>query len=567
MSETPFADSEASFARSAGRTLAIYGIAAVFLLVVLMVGLQALAGLVGSSNEAARAFNEENNSISITLRSEPPQLDSTIATDAISGKILGHVMEGLLRMNLKDQLEAAIAHKWEVTETHATFWLRDDARWSDGKPITADDFVFAWRTVIDPKNASEYAAFLFPIKNAKAINQDGMAVEQLGVSAPDPHTLVVELERPIAIFDKMVTFVTYLPVRQDFYEATNGRYGADADQLVYSGPFMITSWVHGSTLSMKRNPYYWDQERIHLDGINVAYITPDATAKLNFFKDEKVAFAELLAENLENAQAEGWHIQRAADGSAFFLEFNHRPGHVGTNWHFRRALQLTLDMDELIFKVTKLPGYIPGRSLFPGWLNGINDKFRKEYPAPPQHIDFDEARKHLEIAKQELGIDEFPPLALLSGDTPVAKIQAEWLQETLKRRLGIDLKIDTQIFKQRLAKMTAGEFDMVLSGWGPDYDDPLTFGDLFASWNPNNRGRYANAELDEYITTAQNSIDQQLRMDSFGKIQQHIFDQAAILPMYEREVTYVVHPRVKNVKRRVIGPDTDFTYAYIAAEE
>ena len=142
-------------------------------------------------------------------------------------------------------------------------------------------------------------------------------------------------------------------------------------------------------------------------------------------------------------------------------------------------------------------------------------------------------------------------------------MQSEWVQQTLKTKLGISVKIDKQIFKQRLAKMTSGDFDLVLAGWGPDYNDPLTFGDLFASWNKNNRGQYNSPELDALIDIAQSRLQPAARMRAFGDIQQHLIDQAVVLPMYERGVTYVVDPRVRQLKRRVIGPDPDLSRAYI----
>ena len=564
MPNTQHADNEANFASTAGRQLLVFALMAVLAVGALMWALQALAGIVGSSTEAAKAIDRDTNTITIAIREEPPQLDTTISTDASSGMILGHVMEGLLRMNYNDELEAAIAHKWEVTDTHATFWLRDDAKWSDGKPVTAHDFIFSWTTGLLPEVASEYAFLLYHIKNGRAVNEGELPPSALGLSAPDDLTLVVELERPVPFFDKMVSFVTYMPVREDFYKSTEGRYGSDAWELLYNGPFMITQWVHGSSLMLEKNPHYWDADRVQLDRINVAYITSDATATLNFFKDEKIAYTTLLAENLDAALEERWHIKRQQDGTVFYLSFNHRPGQITANKNLRRAMQLVMDMDELVYKVTKLPGYKPGQSLFPEFLTGVKDSFRKEYPAPELVLDRQKALEYLELAKQELGVEEIPPLVLLSGDNPVSNIQSEWVQASLKRHLGLDIRIDKQIFKQRLAKMTAGEFHMVLAGWGPDYDDPLTFGDLFTSYNLNNRGRYASEQMDSYVEAAQATIDAEERMELFAKIQQLIFDDVVILPMYERGVTYVVHPELKKVKRRIIGPEVDFTYSYIA---
>jgi len=152
---------------------------------------------------------------------------------------------------------------------------------------------------------------------------------------------------------------------------------------------------------------------------------------------------------------------------------------------------------------------------------------------------------------------------LLSGDSPVATKLAEYYQSQLKQNLGLELRIDAQIFKQRLAKMTSGTFDMVLAGWGPDFDDALTFADLFASWNLNNRGRYANPEIDRLVAVAQESIDPQVRMQAFGDIQQILFDDVVILPDYERGKVYVSDPRVKDMVRRAVGPDPDYSRAYL----
>ena len=178
-------------------------------------------------------------------------------------------------------------------------------------------------------------------------------------------------------------------------------------------------------------------------------------------------------------------------------------------------------------------------------------------------MDLAKARQHLELAKQELGLDEFPPIVLLSGDTPVSQVAAAYYQELYRKHLGLEMRIDTQIFKQRLAKMTSGDFDIVLAGWGPDYDDPLTYGDLFASWNLQNRGRYESDEMDQYVRIVQTSLDKQERMDAFGKIQELVYDDVVILPMYERGWSFVVDSRLKGFRRRSVGPEVDYNYAYI----
>lgn len=557
--------SDAGFTRSAGRQLALYAAAAVVVLGALMALLSfAVSGSSGTSGGGA--IDLENNSITITLRQEPPQLDSGRSTDAASFSVLGHVMEGLISYDPKGQLIPGIAERWEIREDGATFWLRESALWSDGEPVTAHDFVFAWRRVVDPITASQYAFITYPIKNAEAITNGELPNNTLGVRAAGDRRLEVEFEQPTPYFDKLVAFITFLPVRQDFFESTNGRYAADADMMLYNGPYLLTEWVHGASMRWTRNPNYWNDEKGLLDEIEVAYITTDVNAKLNLFKDGQIADTDLVAPMLPEAMERRWHIDRFMDGTVFFLEFNHRAGRLTTNRNFRRAMQLAQDPSEVVYKVLKEAAYIPAESLFPSWVQGANDLFRREHPPIKHEMNVAKAREHLELARQELGLDEFPPIVLLTGDTPVSTLSAEYYQELYKRTLGLEVRIDLQTFKQRLAKMTAGEFDIVLSGWGPDYDDALTFGDLFSSWNLNNRGRYANEEMDRYVRIAQSELDPVKRMQAFAEIQRISYEEVVILPMYERGWSFVVDPRLEGLIRRTVGPEVDYTYASIVRD-
>lgn len=555
---------EDAFTKSAGRQLVGFAVISVGGLTLLMLGLSWASSLTSSGSNNSDAVDPVTKTITSFLRTEPPQLNSSLSTDQVSGMILGHVMEGLLRYDKNNQLAPGVAERWEIRRDGATFWLRQDARWSDGGAVTARDFVFSWRLALDPANASEYAFILYPVKNAEAVNKGEMPLATLGVTALDDHTLVVEFERPLAYFDKLVAFPTYFPIREDFYASTQGSFGSDARTLLFNGPFLISRWVHGASLLMKKNLNYWDHQRIKINVLDFAYITSDANASLNLFKDNKIASTSLLAENLTNALEQDWHIERFMDGSVFYIEFNHREGRPTGNLNLRKAMQYANDPAELVYKVTKLPGYLPGESLFPVWLKGVNGFFREEYPAPVATPNLEKARRYLEQAKRELGVTEIPPLVLLTGDNPISNIQSEYYQQVFRKSLGLDIKIDKQIFKQRLAKMLSGDFDMVLAGWGPDYDDPLTFGDLLASWNLNNRGRYSNPEIDKWVRVAQTSQDPKTRMDAFGEIQQIIFDDAAHLYNYERGVTYVVNPQMQGLVRRAVGPDPDFTNVTIA---
>ena len=288
-----------------------------------------------SEGVAGSALDAIAGSVTLALSEEPPQLDSSRATDTVSGQILGHVMEGLLRYDEFNRIVPGVAERWEIGATKATFWLRDDAFWSDGSRITAHDFVFAWQTALDPQTASEYAFILYPIKNAEAINNGQLDTAALGVTALNDKTLLVRLERPVAYFNSLLVFPTYFPIKQSFYEKRQGRYGADASELLYNGPFVIEKWVHGSQLRMVRNSHYWDRNRIRLNVIDYAYITSDVNATLNLFKDGKIAIAGLNSENLDDALQRRWKLERFNEGCVGYISFNHRSSRLTRNRHLR----------------------------------------------------------------------------------------------------------------------------------------------------------------------------------------------------------------------------------------
>lgn len=552
-----------AMSRVAVRQVLWLGAAGTGAFIALMVALAWASSLTGSGLGASRAIDLETKTITRYLAQEPPQLDSTRATDTVSGLIIGHVVEGLLRYDANGGIAPAVAERWDVGPERATFWLREDARWSDGQPVTAHDFVFAWRKVVDPANASEYAFIMYHVKNGEAINSGRMPVDALGARAISDRVLEVEFEQPVAFFDKLVAFGVYSPVREDFYHSRNGRYGADVGDLLFNGPFVMSRWVHGAHVRLEKNPNYWNRDAIQLNVIDMPYITSDTSAIVNLFKDGAIVSAQLGSEQLDDAMKLRWNVGRYNDGGLFYIDFNFRPERLTRNFHLRRALQLVNDPTELVNKVIALPGYRPGVSLFPSWLQGFEGPFQSEYPPPSVTPDIAKAREHLELAKQELGLERFPPLVLLTSDSPLANKQAEYYQNLFMRTLGIEIRIDKQIFKQRLEKMTTGDFDMVAAGWSPDYADPLTYGDLYSSWNGSNRGKYNNPELDALVRVAQGSLDPKTRMDAFGEIQRIMIEDAVHLPNYERGTVYVQVPELKGVVYRAISPDPDYTYAYL----
>ena len=240
------------------------------------------------------AIDFEQKKIQIALGAEPPDLNYLRATDQVSFFIIEHVMEGLLAYDEQNHLIPGIAERWEMDEQDARFYLRKNARWSDGEPVTAHDFVFAWQTVVNPRTASRYAFILAPIKNAERIIEGKLKPEQLGVKALDDFTLEVRFERPCAYFLNLTTFATYYPVRKDFYLKNTERYFADVNNMIFNGPYVLDEWTHGASLHLSKNKNFWNADNIQINEINIPYISSDPTVIFNLFRNEEIISTELM---------------------------------------------------------------------------------------------------------------------------------------------------------------------------------------------------------------------------------------------------------------------------------
>ncbi|MEM0953471.1 MAG: peptide ABC transporter substrate-binding protein [Pseudomonadota bacterium] len=527
------------------------------------------AGMALPAYAVPPAIDPANREIAIAIREEPQYLSSIRATDQISFMVLDHISEGLLTLDENNNLAAGVAERWELTDTKATFWLRQDARWSDGKPVTAHDFVFAWQQVVNPLSASEYAFLMRTLINGESIIAGDLPPESLGVKAIDDYTLVAELVSPTAYFLDLITFISFRPVREDFFNEQGRLYAAEAENLISNGPYILTEWVHGAAMRFEKNPHYWRSDEVALNAINAPYFTSDANARFNLFMDDKVAMAtELDLSAMKMALQRRQKLKSHRDGTVFYIGFNHRPQQPTGNLALRRAMQSVYDVAELTYKVIAVPGNVPAYTVFPAWLRGDNGlSLQAQYPPEKPELNLELGRRYLAQAKQELGLDEIPPLTLLLSDSASANKQGEHFQNVMARNLGLDIRLDRQIFKQRLAKMSAGDYNLVGAGWGPDYNDAMTFADLFASWNLNNRGRYSNPRYDALVIEAQKTTDAQQRNQLFAQLQTIIHDDVVVLPQYERGFIYAQDKRLEGVRRSRIGGDPNFNYARIRLAE
>lgn len=506
------------------------------------------------------AVDPAEQAITIALTQEPPSLNTLQTTDLVSFFVMGHIMEGLLRYDQRGRLVPAVAESWTMKDREVVFRLRENARWSNGRPVTADDFVFAWRKMVDPEFAAPYATILYPISNARRIHHGEMPLQSLGITAVDARTLKVTLEVPTPWFPALTVHLAYYPVPEDFYKQAPDRYATEPQNLLSNGPFKLTSWVHGASLAMERNDTYWAREKIRLAKINVGYISEDNRTRLNLFRDDAIALARLDAETVSEAVRQKLRVKTFVSGGLAFIQFNVR-GTAG-NLALRKAVQAIVDPEILVNNVIAVPGYKPARSFFPSWLMAAEKPFQDAYPPRPVKRGLAAAKEWMQKALS-VSDGEIPPLTLLTVNSPTGMKIAEYIQGLLNRDLGLNVRIDNQTIKQYLAKARGGDFDLAVSSWYPDYDDVLTYADLLASWNPNNRGGYKNPDYDASLQQLQTATESEQRYGAASRLQDLIRDEAMVIPLMETGSAYLVHPQLKGVVRRVIGPDPDYTYARI----
>ncbi|MBS03310.1 MAG: hypothetical protein CMQ24_11470 [Gammaproteobacteria bacterium] len=517
--------------------------------VVLMVSLAAWSATTG-----ARAVDHDAQSITIALLQDPPNLNSSLTTDLVSFFVLGHVQEGLVRYDRRGGVAPGVAASWSLSAKQMVFELNPSARWSDGKPVTARDFVYAWRVVNDPATAAPYASIMYPIRNAEEVQRGALPPTALGVSADGDHRLIVDLATPCGFCLKLMIHAAFLPIREDFHASRGDRYGAEPAALLYNGPFALTEWTHGRDLMLTRNRTYWNDAATRLSQLRVGYITEDNRTRLNLYKDGQIALVRLGTETVQEAMAAGLRVRTFLSGGLAFMRFNLREGRATADPALRRAIAMTHDGEAFVNRVIAVPGYKPAAGLFPTWLPDIEDARLPE-------ADLAGARAMLGESASAL-----PPLTLLTTTSPTGLRIAEFFQGRWKRTLGIDIKVDQQTFKQYLDRSRRGDFDIVVSSWYPDFDDVMTFADLLASWNANNRGGYVNDEYDAAVRTLQTSVEPSERAAAIDTMTRIIAQEVPVLPLAETGSAYIAHPQLRGVVRRVVGADPDYSQAWVAPD-
>lgn len=506
------------------------------------------------------AKDATKDTLVLTDKSEPPNLDSAKSTDQVSMQVLTNTLEGLMRID-KDQNPApGIAESYEVTPDKLTytFHLRD-AKWSDGKAVTANDFEYGWKRALNPKTASEYAYILEPVKNALEYNAGTAKPEDVGVKALDEKTLQVTLKAPSPYFLSLTAFVTYMPQRQDIVEKFGDKFALEAKNMVYNGPFELDKWEHGVSVHMKKNASYWDNKNVKLANAEIKFLKEEST-RVNLYQTDKIDFTEITKDFADKFKTSPERFV-LKETSSWYLEFNQIKGLFKDNPKLRQAIYLAIDKKTLTDQVTKT-GSEPAGALVPPTVNANTKEMFRDLVKIETKYDAAQAKRLWQEGLKEANMTNIGKLDLLGDDTTNSKAQMEFIADQLQKNLGVQVTVSPVTFKERLQRGKDGNFQILLSGWGADYNDPMTYLDIFTTGQGYNRGKWSNAEFDALIKKSKNNSNFEERIQDLAKAEKIMIDEQAIAPLYYRTRLSLLKPNVKGAQWNTIGGFWDIKGAY-----
>ncbi|EKN63384.1 peptide ABC transporter substrate-binding protein [Schinkia azotoformans] len=532
-----------------------------FLLLILSLIFSIMFSACGFKGNERTRTSSTGQILNLLEAAELPTMDTTQADDSASFSAMNQVFEGLFRLGPDNTPVPGVAKEViKSKQGHVlTFILNEDANWSDGSKVTAHDFIYAWKKALTPETLSPYAYLMKPIKNAEAIMSKGDPlfgrIEELGVKALDNKTLEVTLEIPVPYFISLTSFPTFFPQKQEYVKEKGSDYALYADKMLYNGPFLMSNWST-SGWTFKKNPEYWDRDIVKLDQINYRVIK-DSSAETNLFETGQADRAGLSAELVE-LYKDHPDFLTYSEPTMWYLKFNVDRIPIKQ----RKAIQRAINKEAFVTNLLN-NGSLPADYFFPsGFVKNptTGEDFRKKYGNIVSY-NVEEAQHYW----QEAGS---PTVTwdLLINDRDEMKMIAEYIKNQLETTLpGLTININVQPFKQRLALDDAIDYDIQFWGWGPDYQDPLTFMDLWVTNGGNNKTNYASPVYDNIIREAVNNLDDlNARFESLQDAEVILLkEDAVIAPLYQRGRAVLQKHYVKDLIVHPFGPDYSFKWAYI----
>ncbi|MBO8164030.1 MAG: peptide ABC transporter substrate-binding protein [Brevibacillus sp.] len=503
-------------------------------------------GDVTSVNSGSHAEHKESDPqvLRANLHSEPPTADPGLAEDSTSGAVIFATFDGLTRLNEEGEAVASVAEKIEVSDDLKTytFHLRD-SQWSNGDPVTAHDFEYAWKRVLHPELGAKYAYQLYYLKNGEKYHkqQGGVTADDVGVKALDDKTLLVELENPTPYFLELTAFYSYMPVNKNVVEA-NPQWANDAATHIGNGPFKMESWEHKSKMVLVKNDKYWDKDAVNLDRIEFAMIE-DENTELSMFMNGELDWAGkplgLLPLDAVPALKDEGKLKVKEIAGVYWYKFNTEQEPFN-NAKIRKAFTYAINRQEIVDNVTQA-GEVPALGALPGSM-AVNPGglFRDN--------DVETAKKLLAEGMQELGISELPPITLSYNTADNHQKIAQAIQDQWKKAFGIDVHLENKEWKVYIDDLHQGNYQVGRMGWLGDFNDPINFLEAFKDKDGgNNDTRWEHPRFKELLEQSQTETDAEKRKQLLAEAEQILMDEMPVAPIYFYTHSWVQNEKLKGV--------------------
>lgn len=533
------------------------------ILSVILAGIMLLTACGGGGKDKSGGNKQD---IVVLKNTDLLSMDSSLATDGTSFEVLAAVQEGLYTLGEGGVEVEGLVESANVSEDGLkyTFKLKD-AKWSNGDPITANDFVFAWRRLVAKETASDYAfiADTAGILNAKEISEGKKKPEELGVKAVDDKTLEVQLYKAVPFFKKILAFGSFLPINEKFFKEQGDQYAQKPDTMIYSGPFKLTEWVAGNSFKAVKNENYHDSKAVKLNSITWK-VAKDYQAAALQFDNKEADFVQVSGELIDRYQGDE-RLKQALGGYLWFLISGPNVKELD-NRNLKLAIANAIDREKLANLVLKdgarpAYGFVPkGLAASPSGSDfraDAGEDFFKEGP--------EKAKEYGKKAFEELGIDKLE-IELLFEDAEESKKVAEYLQGDIQEDIeGLTITLKSQPKKSRLQLQQDSEFQLALHRWGPDYPDPMTYLDLYLKDAAANYDKYYNDKYEELTRLAGSGKQApEDRWKTMIEAEKVLLDGAlGPVPVYQVGSSTLWNPKVKGWVYSLTGASYYYKNAYV----
>lgn len=538
----------------------------------------ALSACSSTSSESSQNNTEQTNEgvalaseqeITLSTNNELATADSTLMQDIQTTTAGNQYFEGLFRLDEQNIAQPAGIDDYDLSDDGLTytFNLRENAKWSNGEPVTAHDYVYAWKKMVDPTYAAPYAYMFASIVNAEDITSGELDVEELGIEATSDYQFVVHLNVPVSYFPEMLTNPYFFPQNEQFVEAQGDDYGTTSENTVYNGPFELANWQGGSQeWDYIPNEDYWDAENVYLDNIHVQVIKETSTA-VNLFESGQLDNALLTGEYAKQFQSdERYLIEDVANTTS--LEFNFENEYLA-NKNLRKAISSVIDRETVTESLLgngsrPATAYVPNNFVVDPTTEEDYTKTQVDY----QNYDLDLAKSSLEEAKDELGVDSFN-FTILVDDTETNRQIAEYVQGAITENLdGIQIEIQAVPKNNRISQANDGDFDLMLSGWNAIIPDPVNMLDKGNSTTTFNYGHFTNEEFDQLLAQAEgkNANNLEERFANLHDAEAIFMEEVGVSPIFHSSEAFLWNPQIEGIIRNSVGSRYNFKNAYVAAE-